>query len=333
MIQKAFEINKIDLKKYNLYLFYGENEGYKNEIIRDKFEKVYKNQIYRYDEKEILDKKNEFYNSILSKSFFENEKLIIILRVSDKIIDTIEEISSKNIEDIKIILSANILEKKSKLRSFFEKGKNTICTAFYADNFQTLTNISLNFFREKKISISQQTVNLLIERCKGSRENLKNELIKIENFSKNRKTINTEDILKLTNLSENYSASELTDSCLAKNIKKTVNILNENNYSNEDCILILRTLLIKTKRLLKLQEEIKNNKSIDQTITNFKPPIFWKDKEIVKTQILNWSLKDIEKLIYKISDIELLTKKNSINSINIISDFLLNTAITEKPNN
>ena len=333
MIQKAFEINKINLKKYNLYLFYGENEGYKNEVIKDKFEKIYKNQIYRYDEKEVLDKKNEFFNSILSKSFFENEKLIIILRVSDKIIDIIEEISSKNIDDIKIILSANILEKKSKLRSFFEKGKNTICTAFYADNFQTLTNISFNFFREKKISISQQTVNLLVERCKGSRENLKNELIKIENFSKKRKTISAEDILKLTNLGENYSASELTDNFLAKNIKKTVNILNENNYSNEDCILILRTLLIKAKRLLKMQEEIKNNRNIDQTITNFKPPIFWKDKDIVKTQILNWSLKDIEKLIYKISDIELLTKKNSANSVNIISDFLLSATATEKTNN
>ncbi len=333
MIQKAFEINKLNLKKYNFYLFYGENEGYKNEVIKDKFEKIYKNQIYRYDEKEVLDKKHEFFNSILSKSFFEDEKLIIILRVSDKIIDIIEEISSKNIDDIKIILSANILEKKSKLRNFFEKGKNTICTAFYADNVQTLTKISFNFFRENKISISQQTVNLLVERCKGSRENLKNELIKVENFSKKRKTISTEDILKITNIGENYSASELTDNCLAKNIKKTVNILNENKYSNEDCILILRTLLIKAKRLLKMQEEIKNNRNINQTITNFKPPIFWKDKEIVKTQILNWSLKDIEKLIYKISDIELLTKKNSANSVNIISDFLLSAAVTEKTNN
>ena len=333
MIQKAFEINKINFKKYNLYLFYGENEGYKNEIIKDKFEKIYKNQIYRYEEKEVLDKKNEFFNSILSKSFFENEKLIIILRVSDKIINVIEEISSKNIEDIKIILSANILEKKSKLRSFFEKNKNTICTAFYADNVQTLTSISHNFFKEKKISISQQTINLLVERCKGSRKNLKNELIKVENFSKNRKTISTEDILKLTNLGENYNASELTDNCLAKNIKKIVNILNENNHSNEDCILILRTLLIKAKRLLKLQEEIKNNKNIDQIITNFKPPIFWKDKEIVKNQILKWSLKDIKRLIYKISDIELLTKKNSVNSVNIISDFLLGASATEKTNN
>ena len=95
MIQKAFEINKIDIKKYNLYLFYGENEGYKNEVIKEIFEKKYLNKIYKYEEKEILDNKNEFFNSILSKSFFENEKLILISRTSDKIKDIIEEISLK----------------------------------------------------------------------------------------------------------------------------------------------------------------------------------------------------------------------------------------------
>ena len=333
MIQKAFEINKIDIKKYNLYLFYGENEGYKNEVIKEIFEKKYLNKIYKYEEKEILDNKNEFFNSILSKSFFENEKLILISRTSDKIKDIIEEISLKNLEDIKIILTANILEKKSKLRNFFEKEKNIICTAFYSDNAQTLSSISINFFREKKISISQQTINLLVERCKGNRESLKNELIKIENFLKNKSKITTEDILKITNLSENYSATELSDNCLAKNIKKTINILNENNYSNEDCILILRTLLIKAKRLLKLREDVKINNNIEQAITNFKPPIFWKDKEIVKIQVSKWSLNEVKILIYEISNIELLTKKNSSNSLNIISDFLLNTAALKKTNN
>ena len=326
MIQKAFEINKIDLNKYNLYLFYGENEGYKNEIIKNKFEKLYPNQIYRYDEKEVLEKKNEFFNGILSKSFFENQKIIIISRVSDKIKDIIEEISLKNIEDIKIILSANILEKKSKLRNYFEKEKKAICTAFYADNSQTLSNIALNFFREKKISISQQTINFLVERCMGNRENLNNELTKIENFSESKKKINTEDILKLTNLAENYNTSELTDNCLAKNIRKITNILNENNYSNEDCILIIRTLLNKAKRIVKLQEEVKNNKSIDQAIMNFKPPIFWKDKEIVKKQMNQWSLKKINNMIININETELLIKKNFANSLNILSDFIINQA-------
>ena len=331
MIQKAFEINKIDLNKYKLYLFYGENEGYKNEIIKNKFEKIYTNQIYKYDEKEILEKKNEFFNSILSKSFFESEKIIIVNRASDKIKDIIEEISLKNIEDIKIVLSANILEKKSKLRNFFEKEKNTICIAFYADTIQTLSGIAINFFKEKKISLSQEIINLLVERSKGNRENLNNELIKIENFSKSGKKISNEQILKLTNLAENYNSSELTDCCLAKNSKKTVNILNENNYTNEDCILILRTLLHKTKRLLKLQQEANNNKNIDQVIKNFKPPIFWKDKEIVKQQMYHWPLGKINDMIISISKVELLLKKNTTNSLNILSDFIINQA--KKSNN
>ena len=331
MIQKAFEINKINLKKYNFYLFYGENEGYKNEIIKNKFEQLYQNQTYKYDEKEVLEKKNEFFNSILSKSFFENKKLIIISRVTDKIKDIIEEIFLKKINDTKIILSASILEKKSKLRNYFEKNKDTICIAFYADTNQTLSNIAVNFFREKKISISQETINLIVERCKGDRENLNNEMRKVENFAMSRKKISTEDILKLSNLAENYNASELTDNCLAKNIKKTANILNENNYSNEDCILIVRTLLTKTKRLLKLQEEVKKNKSIEQVITNFKPPIFWKDKEIVKQQMNHWPLEKINNMIGNINEIEILIKKNSANSLNILSDFIINQ--TNKSNN
>ena len=331
MIVKAFEIKKINLDKTRLFLFYGENEGYKNEIIKKIFEKNYPNQIYRYDEKEIIDKKNDFFYSILSKSFFDNKKLIIISRVTDKIRDIIEEIISTNITDVTIILSANILEKKSKLRSFFEKEKNTICIPFYSDTNETMSNLSLNFFKEKKIFISQETINLIVERCRGNRENLYNELEKIENYSKNKKKVNYDEIFKITNLAENYNVSVLTDNCLAKNTKKTSHILNENNFSTDDCILIVRTLLIKAKRILKLQEEINNNINIEQVVKNFKPPIFWKDKEIVKTQIENWSLNKIQNVIIKINEVELLIKKNSLNSLNILSDFII--AQASKSNN
>ena len=322
MIVKSYELNKINLKKNNIYLLYGENEGLKNKVINDTFKEFLKN-IYKYDEKEILDNKENFFNSIFSKSFFETKKLIMILRSSDKIVNIIEQILEKNTEDTIIILLANILEKKSKLRSIFEKNKNIICIPFYSDNNQTLNNIANSYFKERKIPISQEIVNLLVARSRGDRLNLNNEMSKIENFTKNKKKINIDEILKLTNLSENYSVTELVDNCLAKNSKKTVNILNENNYSSEDCILIIKTLLIKAKRLNKLQNQTKNNKNIDQVITTFKPPIFWKDKEIVKEQIKNWSLKKIENLIYKINEIELLIKKNSSNSINILFDFII----------
>ena len=324
MIIKSFELNKINVKSSNFYLFYGENEGYKNEAIEKIFNINISKNIYRYEEKEILDNFESFFESIQSKSFFEKEKLIIISRVSDKIKNIIEEIIEKNIEDIKIILNSGILEKKSKLRSLFEKNKNIICVPFYADSNQTLSKIINNFFREKKIIVSQEKINLLIDRCRGNRQNLRNELDKIDSFVKNKKNINIDQIMKLTNLAENYNVSELIDSYLAANFKKTINILNENNFSIEDCMLITRTLLIKSKRLYKLLLEINNNKSIEEAISSFNPPIFWKDKETVKQQIKNWSLNRAENLIYKTNELELLIKKNSNNSINILSDFIIN---------
>jgi len=324
MIIKSFELNKINVKSSNFYLFYGENEGYKNEAIEKIFNINISKNIYRYEEKEILDNFESFFESIQSKSFFEKEKLILISRVTDKIKNIIEEIIEKNIEDIKIVLNSGILEKKSKLRSLFEKNKNTICIPFYADNNQALSKIINNFFREKKIIVSQEKINLLIDRCRGNRENLRNELDKIDNFVKNKKNINIDQIMKLTNLAENYNVSELIDSYLAANFKKTINILNENNFSIEDCILITRTLLIKSKRLYKLLLEVNDNKSIEEAISSFKPPIFWKDKETVKQQIKNWSLYTAENLIYKTNELELLIKKNSYNSINILSDFIIN---------
>ena len=324
MIIKSFELDKINVKSSNFYLFYGENEGYKNEAIEKIFNINISKNIYRYEEKEILDNFESFFESIQSKSFFEKEKLIIISRVSDKIKNIIEEIIEKNIGDIKIILNSGILEKKSKLRSLFEKNKNIICVPFYADSNQTLSKIINNFFREKKIITSQEKINLLIDRCRGNRQNLRNELDKIDSFIKNKKNINIDQIMKLTNLAENYNVSELIDNYLASNFKKTITILNENNFSIEDCMLITRTLLAKSKRLYKLLLEINNNKSIEEAISSFKPPIFWKDKEIVKQQINNWSLSKTENLIYKTNELELLIKKNSYNSINILSDFIIN---------
>ena len=324
MIIKSFELDKINVKSSNFYLFYGENEGYKNEAIEKIFNINISKNIYRYEEKEILDNFESFFESIQSKSFFEKEKLILISRVTDKVKNIIEEIIEKNIEDIKIVLNSGILEKKSKLRSLFEKNKNTICVPFYADSNQTLSKIINNFFREKKIITSQEKINLLIDRCRGNRQNLRNELDKIDSFIKNKKNINMDQIMKLTNLAENYNVSELIDSYLAANFKKTINILNENNFSIEDCILITRTLLIKSKRLYKLLLEVNDNKSIEEAISSFKPPIFWKDKETVKQQIKNWSLSRAENLIYKTNELELLIKKNSNNSINILSDFIIN---------
>ena len=179
------------------------------------------------------------------------------------------------------------------------------------------------FFREKKIPVSQQLINLITVRSRGDRQNLRNELQKIDSFITNKKKISLHDIINLTNLAENYNVSELVDSCLSKNKKKTIHILNENKYSLDDCMLIVRSFLIKSKRLIKLSKNMKETKNIDTVISSYKPPIFWKDKEIVKLQIKNWSYENIEKLIYEINEVELLIKKYSNSSINILYDFII----------
>ncbi len=227
-----------------------------------------------------------------------------------------------------LILNSGSLEKRSKLRLLFEKNKEIICIAFYEDNNQTLSSMASQFFRNNKIQISQQAINLIINRCRGDRQNLKNELNKIESFIKNKKRIEISEILQLTNLAENYSVTELVDNCLAKNKNKTLNILNENNYNLEDCIIVIRTMLAKSKRLLKLFQEIKISNNIDSAISSIKPPIFWKDKQIVKDQINKWSHKNIELLIFRINEIELLIKKNSSISLSVLSDFIIEQAST-----
>ena len=328
MIVKSFETNKINFNNSNLLLLYGKNEGLKSCVVKGIIKD--KNNIYSYDEKDVLDNLNFFFETILSKSLFEKEKIIIIKRATDKIIKIIEEIYSKNLEEIFIIINADTLEKKSKLRSFFEKNKKCICVAFYPDTDQTLSKLTYNYLKEQKITISQADINLITSRSNGDRETLINELKKIEYFCLSGKKINTEILSKLTNLSENHSIAELVDNCLAKNKKKTINILSENNFSNEDCILITKSFIIKAKKLLALSETFETNKNIDLTISSAKPPIFWKDKEITKQQIYKWTPRNIRQLIYALSETELQIKKNINNSINLITDFILlqSTSIT-----
>ena len=326
MILKFYELNKINLSKNKLILLYGKNEGLKNDAINNLI-KDNENILY-YDEKTILEDSNNFIESTLNKSLFEKEKTIVIKRASDKIFKIINDIFSKNVDELRIIINSENLDKKSKLRSFCEKNKESICVAFYPDDVQTLSKVAYNFFKEKKIQISPLNINLIVNKCNGDRQNLINEVKKIENYSKNGKSLTAEVITKLTNLSENHGVSELIDNCLAKNKKKIIHILNENNFSNEDCVLITRTFLSKSKKVLMLAQEYKLNKNIDQTISTARPPIFWKDKEITKEQIYKWTPENLKELIYKLSELELLVKKNISNSVNLITDFILKQVTT-----
>ena len=327
MIFKSYETNKINIDKNSFILLYGKNEGLKNQTKKNILKN--KNITSSYEENEIINNSNIFFENINSKSLFENEKIINVKRVTDKIFKIMSEIIEKKSEDLIIILDSDNLEKKSKLRSLFEKSKNLVCIPFYPDSDETLSKLTFQYFERKKISISPSNINLIVNRCKGDRKILLDELEKIENFIKSGKKINSENIAKLTNLIENHTISELIDNCLAKNKTKTKNILIENNFSSEDSVLIVRFLLNKLKRLLILSREFRKNDSLELTISTAKPPIFWKEKEITKQQILYWSPEKIKETLYKINNIELIIKKNYDNSINLITDFIFNLSSKE----
>ena len=324
MIIKYFEIDKTDLNKSNFYLLYGKNDGLQNEIIKKSFINNFQGNINRYDEKEFIENYNIIATEVLTKSLFESEKIIIISRTSDKILKLIQEIFERDIKDIKFILKSGILEKKSKLRNYFEKNENLVIVPFYEDDVNSLSTIALNFIKKNNIKMSRESLNLIVNRANGNRENLKNDLEKIFNFSITNKNIDTGNIIKLTNLSENYGINELADSYLEKNIKSTSKILNENIFSDQDCVLIIRTILSKSKRLMNIIEIYNETKDLDEAIMSAKPPVFWKDKISVKKQAKTWVLSELKNKIYEINDIESLIKINSRNSINLISDFVIN---------
>ncbi len=330
MILKTFELDKITDNK-NFFLLYGKNEGLKTECI-DEILKKNDGKVFKYDEKQIKDEIENFYENLLSGSLFESSKIIIINRVSGKIVEIIQDLINRNISNTKIIINAGILETRSKLRTLFEKNEDLICIPTYPDNSDTLSKLSAAFFKNQSISISQQNINLIVEKCNEDRSNLKNELNKIKNYLINKKKISSEEILKIINLSENYELSKLVDNCLAKNKTKIINILNENNYNADDCIIILRTFLSKTKRILKLAVELEKNKDINKTINSARPPIFWKDKEIVKIQLNKWRPSQLKKLIINIGNIELEVKKNYNNSILLITNFIFEQSYKEISN-
>lgn len=324
MILKSFNLKKYLIKSNtNIFLLYGENTGLIDQTIKDIFLPIFPKSVSNYDESEILRDVENFKSALFNKSFFEDEKLIIINRGTDKILSIIEELIEKKTQDIKVIIKSNFLEKKSRLRKFFEKDENTVIVAYYEDSYQTLYQLVQNFFKEKKLSISSENINLIIDRSQTNRNNIRTELEKILIFSKNKTTVQTKDLVKLINLSENHDISELVDQCLSKNKKKTINILNENNLNTDENILILRSFLNKLKRLKKLKINLKENKNIEQVLSSFKPQIFWKDKDVIKQQLNNMSLVEIDYLIKKINKLELEIKRNFLLSNQIMTNFIL----------
>ena len=199
MIIKSFSLNDLKKNESNFFLLYGENEGQKEEVIDDFFLNNFQGEIVKYDENQILENKDIFFEVCLNESLFENKKIILVNRVTSKLYETIKELTSKKIYNKKIIFNSGLLEKKSKIRQLFETDKTLVCIAFYHDKSISLYRIASDIFKKNNISISSENINLIVEKCSGDRKNLKNEINKILNFCFNKNKISQDEIIKLIN--------------------------------------------------------------------------------------------------------------------------------------
>jgi len=326
MLIKSYEILKKDLNFLNSFLIYGENTGLKQDIVKSVIELKEKKDIkykqFKFEEEEIIKNQNNFFNLIFSGSLFEKKKAIFINRTTDKLFNLISEISKKNVEDIVIFFKADQLEKKSKIRNLFEKDKNLVCVACYQDNNFDLIKIIKDEIKQTKIKLSNESINLLIERASGDRNNLRNEISKLKSFAFNKQVISYDQVKELTNIAGNYQNDYIVNICLNGDKKKLNKILRENNFSFGDFLILLKIFSKKIHRLLKIKIFNRLEKNLDQIFNQIRPPIFWKEKEDVKKQVRLWNEKKLNLIIKKINGIELNCKKNHELATNITLDFL-----------
>jgi len=323
MIVKSFELQKRINKDINFYLLYGVNSGLIEESIENILKPIFSKNIHNFEELQIIKKPDDFKELIYNKSFFEEEKLLIINRATEKFFPIIDEIINTKTDKVKIIIKANILEKKSKLRNLFEKNKKTIIVAYYEDNYSSMLKLIENFLIKEKIRISKESINELINKSMGDRLNLINELNKISLLGHKNKQINNETISKLTNSSGEYNVSELVDQCLAKNKRQTIHILNEDSITNENNLIIIKSFLNKLKRLKKIKTELEKYNNIDTILNSYKPLIFWKEKDLIKKQLNCWSLDQIKSSMQKINNLEWECKKYPQISKGLLQNYII----------
>jgi len=337
MIIKSYEVQKknLDLLKYNLFLLYGENFGLKKDI-KEFISKILKEkdnniEILSIYENEIFDNEENFYNLVYSGSLFSGTKIITIYEATDKIIEKIRNIYDKYPENVFLIIFSAILEKKSKLRNFFEIKEKTICIPCYLDNEKNLEIIAQSEFKKSNIAISREAINLLIEVSNGDRNNLRNEIEKIKSYSLNKKKIELDEIKLLTNFTGNYKSDSLVNECLCGNILQYKKIISELYVNTINQVLLLRILSNKIQRLHKIKEHENKSNNLDNLINTSKPAIFWKEKPLVRKQLSIWSSDDLKKMISEINNTELLCKKNPQISKFIFFNFF--SSICKKANN
>ena len=299
--------NNIDVLDKNLNLFYGENLGLINEF-KDKIKKINaKNKVLIFDQDEILKNQNLLMTEITNFSLFEENKIFFINQVNDKFMAIVEEIIPL-MKEQKIYLFSDLLDKKSKLRNYFEKSNKCTIVACYEDNEITLKNIINNKLTGFD-GLSAQNINLIIENVQMNRLKLNNELEKIKIFFKDRK-IKTDQLEILLNVSTNDNFNLLKDVALIGNKIKTNKLLSDTVIETEKIIFYINII---TQRLTKIREIINIDETgIEKKIDKIKPPIFWKDKSNYIIQSKIWTAEKIKRILSKTYELELSIKSNSL---------------------
>jgi len=337
VIIKSYEIlrNQSNFLKYNLLLLYGENNGLKKDITESIKKALSHNstriEFLSFYENEITNNEENFYNSIYSGSLFGNKRIITIGNATDKIIKQIEDITDKSPDNITLIIFADLLEKKSKLRNFFEKNTKTLCIPCYLDSDKDLEIIANTELKKNSINLSRESINLLVEKSNSDRSNLKNEIEKIVAFAINKKNLDIDEIKSIINFSGEHKSDNFINECLCGNIFQYKKIVSELYINTTNQIFFFRVLSNKILRLLNMKESEKNHNNLDNLLNTSKPPIFWKEKPMVKKQLTIWSLHDLKSIIYEINSTEILCKKNPQISNIIFFNFF--TKLCKKANN
>ena len=326
MILKSYSVeqNIEILKNYKATLIYGENSGIKDDIKEEIKKRNKKSEILTFFESDIL-KDSLLYNHIANQSLFTQKKVIFIQNSSDKILEQISESLEREYKDVQIYVFAENLDKKSKLRSLFEKNKNLAIFACYEDTERTLITYINKELQDFK-GLTGEIVNLIISNSSQNRKIIKNELIKIKNYFLDKK-INKEKIEEILNIKNDKGFEEIRDKALIGEKDKINELLSSTTILNEDAFFYLNTLNYRIMRLHKIVKGSEENKDYEQMIDNLKPPVFWKDRPIILKQLKKWDLKKLEKTIVNIGKTEILMKKNShLRNDIIIKELLVNLA-------
>ncbi|MBD1150181.1 hypothetical protein IDH12_02180 [Pelagibacterales bacterium SAG-MED29] len=324
MIFKSYileqNIQSADSKK--IFLFYGENEGLKKEF-KKKLRVQNKNQeILTLFQDEIIKNKNILLNEVNNKSLFSEKKIIFINQVNDKILDIVNEII-ENIQDEKIFLFSDILEKKSKLRNYFEKSKLCGITACYQDNEITIRKIIMEKLNGYK-GLTGQVTNLIIQNTGLDRNKVDNEIDKIISCFKDKK-IDLKKLDLLLNIRTNDDFNLLKDEAINGNKINTNKLLADTVFEVENNIYYLNSINQRINKLNEIENMKKENSNIESLISSLKPAVFWKDKPILIEQSKKWNKEKIQTALKKTYNTELKIKSNS----SIKKDLLIKNLIIE----